>query len=185
MMKSNRKGFTLVELLIVIVVIGILSAMMMLSSTEAVSSARASNIISNMRNLKTATLSWYADNIERVVKDTSKHYVITVNDSNITFTNFIKSYNSEILKYLSSGSSLSLHDKTTTSNDGDYILIDIDYKKWYVCYKVGSDTRIKEKLASRAGSIGLVGVDNIANAPGTTDYSKENFVCMLVLSLED
>ncbi|MBQ3693835.1 MAG: type II secretion system protein, partial [Synergistaceae bacterium] len=35
MKNIKRKGFTLVELLIVIVVIGILSAMMMLSSTEA------------------------------------------------------------------------------------------------------------------------------------------------------
>ena len=61
-----RKGFTLVELLIVIVVIGILSAMMMLSSTEAVSSARAADIISDLRNLKTAALAWYADNLDFV-----------------------------------------------------------------------------------------------------------------------
>ena len=63
---SNRKGFTLVELLIVIVVIGVLSAMMMLSSTEAVSSAKAADIISNLRNLKTAVVSWYADNLDKV-----------------------------------------------------------------------------------------------------------------------
>ena len=66
-MKRNikRRGFTLVELLIVIVVIGILSAMMMLSSTEAVTSAKASNIVSDMRNLKTAALSYYVDNLDK------------------------------------------------------------------------------------------------------------------------
>ena len=41
----RRKGFTPVELLIVIVVIGILSAMMMISSSEAVASAKATNLI--------------------------------------------------------------------------------------------------------------------------------------------
>ena len=67
-MKGNakREGFTLVELLIVIVVIGVLSAMMMLSSTEAVSSAKAAKVINNLRQLKTAALSWYMDNIDKV-----------------------------------------------------------------------------------------------------------------------
>ncbi|MBR0278540.1 MAG: type II secretion system protein, partial [Synergistaceae bacterium] len=65
MKSTKREGFTLVELLIVIVVIGILSAMMMLSSTEAVSSARANNIISNLRNLKTATLAFYVDSLDK------------------------------------------------------------------------------------------------------------------------
>ena len=70
---SKRNGFTLVELLIVIVVIGVLSAMMMLSSNEAVSSAKAAQIISNMRNIKTAALSFRTDHLDAfVVTDASK-----------------------------------------------------------------------------------------------------------------
>ena len=64
--RAKLKGFTLVELLIVIVVIGVLSAMMMLSSTEAVSSAKAAKVINNLRQLKTAALSWYTDNYDKV-----------------------------------------------------------------------------------------------------------------------
>ena len=64
--RAKLKGFTLVELLIVIVVIGVLSAMMMLSSTEAVTSAKAADIISDLRNCKTAALAWYADNLDYV-----------------------------------------------------------------------------------------------------------------------
>ncbi len=40
--------------------------MMMLSSTEAVSSAKAAKVINNLRQLKTAALAWYADNHELV-----------------------------------------------------------------------------------------------------------------------
>ena len=65
--RAKLKGFTLVELLIVIVVIGVLSAMMMLSSTEAVSSAKAAKVINNLRQLKTAALSWYMDNYDKVI----------------------------------------------------------------------------------------------------------------------
>ena len=57
----KRKGFTLVELLIVIVVIGILSAMMMISSSEAVSSAKATNIVANLRAMQIAALSYYEE----------------------------------------------------------------------------------------------------------------------------
>lgn len=64
-MRTKHKGFTLVELLIVIVVISILGAMMMISSSEAVSSAKASTIVSNLNAVKAAALSYYADHLNK------------------------------------------------------------------------------------------------------------------------
>lgn len=59
---NNRKGFSLVELLIVIVIMGILGAGVMLSSSGAVASARALTIINDLRSLKEAALLFYLDN---------------------------------------------------------------------------------------------------------------------------
>ena len=187
----SRRGFTLVELLIVIVVIGILSAMMMLSSTEAVSSAKASNIISNLRNLKTAVLGWYADNIDRVVitrknGQIDKTEVIDGSGNKVTFTNFINSDEGrkEILKYLNNDTAIELKSKNSSSkSNGDYFLVDLKWKEWYICYQL-NDARIKEKLASKAKSIGLSGKSDIGNDNLNAEYSNQQYVCMLVLKLD-
>lgn len=62
----KRKGFTLLELLIVIVMIGILSTMMLFSSTEAVTTAKASNVITNLTHIRKAVIAWYLDNLEYI-----------------------------------------------------------------------------------------------------------------------
>ncbi|SRR6056297_3289197 len=62
MPKNRRKGMTLVELLIVMIIIGILASMLMLSGLEATGRAHATNIVSNMESLREACLIYFCDN---------------------------------------------------------------------------------------------------------------------------
>jgi len=78
-MFSKRKGFTLVELLIVIIVIGILAGGMMLASGSASDSARASTLISELRNAKAAGVLWLTNNISSTDQEIAIEWAIEPN----------------------------------------------------------------------------------------------------------
>ena len=165
-MKNNRnmkrRGFTLVELLIVIVVIGVLSAMMMLSSTEAVSSARASNIVSNLRNLKTAALAFYVDHVDSYDK------------SNVDTNANISGKKEAIMKYMGNDGG---------NVTGDYGFTGTNSDTWYVYYHIQNDANVKLKLAGRAGSTNLVGADSnsgFTSASSRDVYKAQNYVGMFI-----
>ncbi|MDR1481090.1 MAG: type II secretion system GspH family protein [Synergistaceae bacterium] len=60
-MVGRRGGFTLVELLIVIMIISILAGMMMLATGSATDSAEAAKLINDLRAAKSAALLLYID----------------------------------------------------------------------------------------------------------------------------
>ena len=154
-MANRKKGFTLVELLIVIVVIGVLSAMMMLSSTEAVSSAKAADIVSNLRNWKTATLEWYTDNLDKVTPQGK------VKDDNGNEQEFTKQVHAkDILPYLGSGLKVDGNDVKDSSGGRyftDYANHGTNSREWLIGYQLPvDDARVKEKLEARAETTGLL-----------------------------
>jgi general secretion pathway protein G len=63
-MKARKGGFTLVELLIVIRIIAILAGMLLIATGSATDSAEATKIINDLRNVKSAALLYYGDNLE-------------------------------------------------------------------------------------------------------------------------
>ena len=164
---KSKKAFTLVELLIVIVVIGILSAMMMLSSTEAVSSAKVARIINNLRNWKTATLAWYADHIDRVNSNGQ-----VLNDAG-QWENFGDTISPiEIAKYINgeftelTGADVFYGGKNQVK-DGLGMIYWLRHQNvegkgkfvWYVCCKIAdndNDKRLIEKLAQNSGKINIL-----------------------------
>ena len=59
--KKNNKGFTLVELLVVIAIIGILAVVAVPSLFKNIDKAKASQVVTNVKALKTEILTVYAD----------------------------------------------------------------------------------------------------------------------------
>ena len=67
-MKKFRKGFTLLELLVVIGVMGILGATGMVAGQEATNAARATTIADGLEKAATAMMMYYSDNAQIIAE---------------------------------------------------------------------------------------------------------------------
>ena len=82
MKKMNKKGFTLVELLAVIVILGLLMAIAIPSVTKYITQSRKKTLISSIDAYITAVTTAVNDNQFNALSDESTCYYIPVNDDN-------------------------------------------------------------------------------------------------------
>ena len=151
--KMRKRGFTLLELLIVLVVIGILGITMMIAGEEMYDSARATEVISNLKMWKNAALAFYADNLEECSRSDFNFGAPGVRERVIKYLSVDDKY----LKKLST-SLAKIQYETFQAADGT----------WYIWHNVGRGAGkvegnirrgLKAKLVDRAKSAGLLNAD--------------------------
>ena len=152
-MKKTRKGFTLVELLIVIAVLGVLTAMMQLSGTNAAASAKAAAIVNSLQTWRTAVSMYVAEN----AGGTPAIATFETNKANYVDAD---AFGEDTTQYVFAAG--------TGEGNTD---------KWYVTYTLptANATKIKEKLKERAATDKL-----LAGAADTPNYTDGDTVSMRV-----
>lgn len=135
---NRRKGFTMTEILVVVVILGILMTMMTTKTTEAIATTRASNIMANLKTMKKAAIAVYLKSRDQWEEVSVSPDVKTVMDYMIDDAEY-------------DGYMLYLKDFTKDKTAAEC--------EWYVCYEfpkaVAENDSIKEKLSGRAASTGL------------------------------
>ena len=197
---SVRRGFTLVELLIVIVVIGVLAAMMILSSTEAVTSAKAADVINNMQVIRKAALQYLADYLPSINKDPSKYAPdlgiyggtggsqFDEDSPHYKFLDYIGQFDLKGDYEKNWGAKTSHRNKARILASQGYEMRQGQYShrnlRWYVMYHI-TDKRIKAKLAGKAKSEGFLN-EKAYTHEGSYDfvdtdyYDGGDYICLRI-----
>ena len=156
-MNTKRKGFIVIEIVIISVITIVLGGVLFFMNNDAASSAQASRIINNFRNMKTAAAAWQQDNHGHIRQGSHNRQ--------------------EILKYLKSRTPIKLAEDNT--EEGSYMLrLTDDGKSLYIGYELTDNKGIKRKLTAKAEAANLLGSDM------KSTYNNDSQVWMQVLSTE-
>ena len=167
-MKKMRKGFTLVELLIVIGVIGMLGAMGTMGGQEANNIATATKIVEDFNVISAAMNMYYADN--KSACDAGKESEADGADD-LTAESILTG----ITPYMKSVASII---GTGDAAEGKYLITIHDDKTWWLTYKLpaGNLTKVGGILKNKASQQGL----SKTVGATTNDYDGTANVCMKV-----
>ena len=158
MMKRVRKGFTLVELLIVLAVLGSLSSMMAYSSSGAVDSADTAKILGDLQTLKMAAMQMYMEEPEVASLST----IALDGSTTIGTGDDAKTVASILGAYLGKKADALLTTTGDSAHTSKYGLVGSS-TAWYVAYKLDASdsTGVRAKLKDRAEACDLYGVATV------------------------
>lgn len=186
--KGARRGFTLVELLIVIIIIGILAGAMLLVAGRSRDSAEASKIISNLRTVKAAALIWLTESPSGL-PDSSWD---GLDDDPSPLNAYLDKPISADDPYEFEIGTVTVSKITGYEDDGEGNQTPVygsvtDTSAWLLGYDLGGvRSGVKTNLAAQAKSVGLYGTDEIdlSNAATEDPYYKggenDNIVYVIV-----
>ena len=181
-MKTVRKGFTLVELMIVIGIIGILGAMGLISGQGATSAAKAATILENLNPASSAMMTYYQLNMDDIDKNGLADTAAD-DDKGIEAKSAAEKLAEGANHYLKGTSTLK-----ATATDGAYSVAIVGtgaMQDWYVLYQFVTDstgdTKVKEILASKTGG-DLIGElpTSVGGTDGTAFTKDSDYVAIKV-----
>ena len=134
-MKAVRKGFTLLELLVVIGVMGLMGSMAMVGGQEATNAARATNIADGLEKAATAMMMYYSDNAE------------DINENGTTAAKIIAGANAYLKTQLAATDAANKKGKYSVALSAESTA----GAQWFVTYTfLDTDTSLKAMLANKA-----------------------------------
>ena len=157
-MKKARKGFTIVELIIVIGIISILGVMGIMGSSEATAIANATKIVEDFKILGSAMTLYYADNKASCDKAIAGDDGITAKQIIAGMSPYLKD---DYAFFTSDDNAAAVKAGTYTVQVGTS-----DPSQWWLVYGLPEENaKVNKILASKAGQEGL------KNAQGNTAYA--------------
>ncbi len=163
-MRNTRKGFTLVELLIVIAIMASLSAMMAISSSESIDASSASAILNNLQTMKAAAFDMYMSEPKAASLGA---FALNATDPIVTAPTGEGATDNRSDDDKKSPNGLLASKYLGKASLGTKYSLIGSSKHWYVVYTMDTDdsTAVRGKLKDKATDAGLYGT---TTAPANT-----------------
>ena len=167
---AKKRAFTLVELLIVIIIIGILAGMMLLSAANASDSAKAARIIADIKTMRSVAVLYKADHGD---------WPVWVYDESIGYDAL---YSTDVLP--------DKYSDLTTEGDGYWVgsMKGKDGAAYSVGYVADLGVGVKKVLERRASGASLYGgmlsdmKTKTAESIASSNYKAEHDVLITIVS---
>lgn len=156
-LRKNKKGFTLVELLVVIAIIGVLAVVAVPALFSNINKAKVASVESDYSSIKSAALSLYSDTNKLPVDANNLNELKNYMETIPTNPDIGKLYG---LKVVGNKLGLQVEQATLTKAQIDKLISDIGENKIYTDEEFKTGLTVDEKKGIKDTTIYLILIEN-------------------------